>query len=208
MKTSVIFDFDGTLADTREALLKAYPLIANKHNLKLLSEAELYGLRKLPIKKRLDLLNIPLSKIPVIIHDTRVMVGSFIETCKPYEGIPDLLLSLVANKYKLNIISSNSEDNIRRFLMKHQLTYFDHIIAVNGLFGKHKSIKSMLRKTNTSKSAALYVGDEIRDIDSCKKAGVDIAAVAWGYDSVDMLLQQKPEYLAYEPQDILTILLS
>jgi len=208
MKSSIIFDFDGTLADTREALLKAYPLIAKKHGLKILSEADLYSLRKLPIKKRLELLNIPLSKIPIIIHDTRVMVGSFIETCKPYEGIPDLLLSLVENKYKLSIISSNSEDNIRRFLMKHQLVYFDQVITVNGLFGKHKSIKSMLRKTNTIRSAALYVGDEIRDIESCKKAGIDVAAVAWGYDSVDMLLQQKPEYLAYEPQDILTILLS
>jgi len=49
------------------------------------------------------------------------------------------------------------------------------------------------------------VGDEIRDITAARKAGMDIASVAWGYNTVESLKSHKPDYLIYEPSQLIEI---
>jgi phosphoglycolate phosphatase len=51
----------------------------------------------------------------------------------------------------------------------------------------------------------LYVGDEVRDIVACKKAGVKIAWVDWGYDLKEAVADEKPDYLISNPLEIISI---
>jgi phosphoglycolate phosphatase len=49
----------------------------------------------------------------------------------------------------------------------------------------------------------LYIGDELRDFQACKKLDVPIIAVTWGYDSISLLSNASPDFLVREPRDII-----
>ena len=47
------------------------------------------------------------------------------------------------------------------------------------------------------------VGDEVRDVEAAQKAGVDVAAVTWGFQSSEALADLAPTYLIHHPMDLL-----
>jgi phosphoglycolate phosphatase len=51
----------------------------------------------------------------------------------------------------------------------------------------------------------IYVGDEQRDIAACKKCGVPIIWAGWGYDAIEIIKQEAPDYMIYTPKEILRI---
>ena len=54
----------------------------------------------------------------------------------------------------------------------------------------------------------IYVGDEQRDIIACKKVGVDVIWVGWGYDVIETIQEASPDYMVYTPNEILHIVQS
>ena len=63
-----------------------------------------------------------------------------------------------------------------------------------------------MEKHNLKPQEIIYVGDEVRDIQACKKIGVKIIAVSWGYNSKEILDREKPDYLVNKPIEIPKIL--
>ena len=51
----------------------------------------------------------------------------------------------------------------------------------------------------------LYIGDETRDIRASQKAGINVAAATWGFNSLDALRSQNPTYLLDHPSDLLKV---
>jgi phosphoglycolate phosphatase len=94
---------------------------------------------------------------------------------------------------------------VEAFLTKHDITVFDSLQSDTGLFGKDKAIKKFLRQNAITKERVMYVGDEIRDIQACQKAGVKIIAVTWGFNSREGLEMHHPDFLIDRPSDILRI---
>ena len=70
------------------------------------------------------------------------------------------------------------------------------------LFVKSRTIKRFLRKSGIPNENFVYVGDEVRDIEACRDAGVKIIAVTWGWDPHDAIKNNSPDFIANEPQDI------
>ena len=66
-------------------------------------------------------------------------------------------------------------------------------------------MKKIIKKERLELKEVLYVGDEIRDIHAAKNTGIHIASVAWGYNTVESLKKNKPEYLIYEPAELIDI---
>ncbi len=205
MVKAVIFDFDGTLADTREVLHNVYHKIAEKHGYKILSSEELETLKGLSVKERIRKLGMPLHKVPSLLKEGREMCGKYMDTCPAYPGIPELLSQLKEKGFFLGIVSSNSEKNIKTFLNAHGLDMVDNIATTSGLLGKHRIIARLLNNNGINKEEAVYVGDELRDINSCTKLPVRIIAVAWGYDGGSVLKEAEPDYLVNHPEEILGI---
>lgn len=46
-------------------------------------------------------------------------------------------------------------------------------------------IKRFLKSKKITEKDMLYVGDEQRDVAACKKAGVNVIWVSWGYDVIE-----------------------
>ena len=206
MLKAVLFDFDGTLADTGHIMFKAYEKLGDKYELPAVNHDEIDQIRALSIRDRFKKAGVPIFKMPAILRETKQVYADHINTAKPFPGSAELLKSIKDRGLLLSIISSNTEKNIISFLTAHKLDYFDHIRTTSSLFGKHRAIKGFLNELRLKPEEAIYIGDELRDIIACKKVPIRVVAVTWGYDHITLLKDAKPDFLAEKPDDILAVL--
>jgi phosphoglycolate phosphatase len=203
----IVFDFDGTLADSREVFVSVYNQIAAKYNYRQIERGGHDHLRTLPILDRCRYLKVPLYRIPFLAGEFMSLYKDVLGQIKLFEGCDELLSSLHAKDFQVAIISSNTERNISEFLTANHITSIDQIYCSTSLFGKDKLIRRFLKQNNLKPEQVLYVGDEVRDIEACKTTGVPVAWVDWGYDSRATALLSKPDYAVSSPGDILRIAL-
>ncbi len=207
MLKAVIFDFDGTLADTRQILYKVYDRLSEKHKLPPIPHDRLDHFRSMTIRERFKVFNVPLLKLPALLREGLPIYNEYIEAAEPYRGIEEMVHQLREAGLLMTIVSSNAIGNIKHFLEAHRLDIFDRVQATPGLFGKHHTIKRLLHDLKLEPAEAIYVGDEFRDIAACKKVPISIISVTWGYDHVNLLRQGEPDYLADRPEEIVSLLL-
>ena len=109
--------------------------------------------------------------------------------------------------FNLGILSSNSKINVCKFLENNNLdNIFDFIYSSRHLFGKDKTLLRLLKKRNIPKKNAVYVGDETRDIEAAKKAGISIVSVSWGFNSRKTLEALQPDQIAGSPGELIACL--
>jgi len=90
--------------------------------------------------------------------------------------------------YVLTILSTNDEDSIVSFLAKNGIRdHFKVIYHGSSVFGKTKLINKFIRNNSISKENVWYIGDETRDIDAAKQAGIKIISVSWGWNTAELL---------------------
>ncbi|GBF34835.1 phosphoglycolate phosphatase [Desulfocucumis palustris] len=202
----IIFDFDGTIADSKDSAVKLLNELAEKHKYQKINKEKLEYLRTLSFVDRCKAINLPLYKIPMLKLELTKDYRKIINNFGLIEGIGNIIVQLKEADYGISIISSNSVDNINLFLNNHNIKMFDNIFSSNNLFGKDKTLSNFLNKYALKKNEVIYIGDEYRDVVACKKTGIKIIAVAWGYDSRELLLKAVPDFFAQKPLDIIGII--
>ncbi len=202
-KKTIIFDFDGTIADTLSQIFEIINQLAEKNGFKRLTRDEFEAVRSLPPLDIIKKFKIPVLKIPYLVLEGQKMMRAKISESPLFPGVKEVLTELKNRGYRLGILSSNSKENIEMFLKKHNLMFFDFIHSEQNLFGKDKSLKNILKSNNLNKNEVIYVGDEVRDIVACEKVGVDMIAVTWGLNSSQILERYHPQYLISTPSEIL-----
>lgn len=206
MIKAIIFDFDGTIADTLHLNIPIVNKLSKKYNYKQVKSSEVKWLRDKKPKEILKHLNVSLLKVPRLVIDVRRILNTKIAKAKPSADLRVVLLHLKRLGIKTGILTSNSKENAVKFLRKNHLDLFDFVHSGIGVFGKHVEIKRLIKKSNLEKYEAIYVGDEVRDVEACKKAGVKVIAVCWGYNSKKALKKEKPDFIIDKPEEILRIL--
>ncbi|WP_134702661.1 HAD hydrolase-like protein [Ammoniphilus sp. YIM 78166] len=205
MTKHIVFDFDGTIADSSHFLIDLLNQVGKKHGYPPVSTAMIAELRDMTMKQRLNHLGIPLYKLPFIALDVKKGLGQSIHQMKPFPDILRVLQELRDQGYTLAVLSSNSKENIQSFLNLHGLTLFHDVQTTRGIFGKAKVLERYLKKHGLRPRDVLYVGDEHRDIVACQEAKVPVVAVTWGYDSIELLEKATPNHLAHTPNDLLAL---
>ncbi|UMZ74281.1 HAD-IA family hydrolase [Natranaerofaba carboxydovora] len=203
MVKQIIFDFDGTLVDSTEVLMSVFNELADKYKFNKITNADIETLRRMSNLERSRYVNFPLYKVPFIVAEFNLLYSQKIKNVNFFEGIKDVLDELNSLGYKITIISSNSEKNIRDFLNNNNVTIIDEVISSNNLFGKDKVIKKYLKNHSLNKSDVIYVGDEQRDVVACKRTGIKVIWVEWGYDSKEVVLEKEPDYVVSTPEQLL-----
>lgn len=201
-KTSIVFDFDGTLADSITIGFRLANTIIEKLGVIQLTEEEFTELRNKPYYEIIKKYNIPLWQVPKLLLKLRNKMAENIDQVHPYEGIPELLRSLSENGYNLFILTSNDAKLVQTFLDNHAITVFQNIYSEKNIFGKARAITRFLKKEKLSKDEILYVGDEVRDIEACKKAGVEIVSVTYGFNGESILREHNPDYIVHTPSEL------
>ncbi|HAE60854.1 MAG TPA: phosphoglycolate phosphatase [Eubacteriaceae bacterium] len=201
----VIFDFDGTLADTEERALHIYNSLAEKYSYKSITRDELHKIKHLNIKEIIETVEIPLKKLPKIIKHGQKLLKNEMNSIKPFDDkLDEILLQLKKRVKYIGIITSNSNRNVKAFMKNQNIDSFDFIES-SPLMSKEIKINATARKYSIPKSDILYVGDESRDIAACKRAGVKCAAVTWGYNYPEALLKENPDYMIDDLSSLIEI---
>lgn len=202
----IIFDFDGTLADSTKVLLVAWNTLAEKYQYKKIMPEEINSLKKLSMTERSHFVNFPMYKLPVFVPHFYQYYRKSIKDVHLVDGMKDLLKEIEKKGYKIVIISSNDKEHIVEFLQTNNLINVSNILCSSRFSGKDKILNKYIKDSNLKKSEVIYVGDEHRDIIACKKVGIPIIWVGWGYDSIEVIQSEKPDYKVYAPAEILEII--
>jgi len=175
-----IFDFDGTLADSLPWFRASFQDMITRFDLAPVRDDEVEGLRGLTAREIMARLNVSKWQLPAIVSDMRKRKLAAASEISLFKGIPAMLTDLQRLGIKTAIVSSDSEASVRQVLgpAAAQITRFDCGAAV---FGKHWKFRRVARLLRAGPSETICIGDEIRDIEAAKAAGMDSGAVAWGY---------------------------
>lgn len=207
MITHVVFDFDGTLADSPHLVVDLYNDLAHRHGYRPLTAENLDALRGLSVRERCERLGVPLYRLPVLITQVAREYRTITGRVRLHAGIPDLLRHLRGEGYRVAIVSTNNEENIREVLRHHGLEGdVAAVVCSNRLFGKAGLLRRLMRREGLRPGGLVYVGDEHRDVEASREAGVEVIAVGWGIDTEARLRAAAPDQFARHPEDIRTYL--
>ena len=200
----IIFDFDGTIADTVEALVVIANRLAIEFGYPQITPEELALLRNLTSREIIKYSGISVFKIPFLVKKVKEELKRNIPELKPISGIEDALFTLKEKDYRLGIITSNSEENVKEFLrINHLDSTFEFIHSGVTIFGKTTIINNVLKQKQIKSSEAIYVGDETRDIEASQKANIKVIAVTWGFNNEEVLAKQNPNIVIRYPKELL-----
>jgi phosphoglycolate phosphatase len=200
-----LFDLDGTLAESLPSVLKIMDIVVKEYKFKIDKRAVVDLLKSRGVKEVFKKFRIPFYRVPGLIKKYREEYRKEIPFLKPVVGIKETLGELKDKGIKLGIITTNGRDNVIQFLKANQLDIFDYIYADIGIFNKSKAIKKIIKLNKLDPGDTFFVGDETRDIEAAKKAGVKSIAVSWGYQTGAALQKEEPDYIFNYPDELLSI---
>jgi len=203
-RQAVIFDFDGTIADSFEYV---YTFLKQEaRNTTQFTEVELDHMRKMSMHQLAVHLGVPFWRLPVTYFRGRRVMRAHMEQVRPFDGMIDTIRQLHQDGYMLLIASSNSGRNIRHLLRQQGvLSCFRAIQSSAGITGKSAMIRQFIIRYRLQRRATWYVGDEIGDILSADRAGVNALSVTWGFADPEQLRALGPTGVAESPEDIIRI---
>jgi len=202
MRTSlVIFDLDGTLIDSLSWFLSVLNDVAREHGFREIASDEIEPMRHEGPREILRRLKVPLWKLPGIARHMRALKREQIDAMALFPGAPAMLRRLHGAGLTLALVSSDSEDNARRQLGA-SAPLFAHFACGAAIFGKTAKFKSVMRRARTKAAETIAIGDELRDIEAARAAGIACGSVTWGYSAVDALVAMKPDLVFENIDDI------
>jgi HAD superfamily hydrolase (TIGR01549 family) len=201
----IIFDFDGTIANTMEHVKDIFNEIAVEFNFRKIEESEWKKTKEIKTKDIFKKIGVSFFKLPKILKRVGEIVSKKIEKFRPIDGIKEALGWLNGEGYVLGILTSAEEKNVIAFLKNNHIDFFDFVYSSRDIFGKARKMEKLLKKENLKKERVVYVGDETRDIEAAKKTGVRSVAVTWGFNSKELLLRENPNFLVANPSELLDL---
>ncbi len=198
----LIWDFDGTLADTLQTGLEIYNQLAERHKLVPVTDPD--AVRGMSSQKFLKAHKISLFKLPRLVREFLALQKNYLTEIRVFPEIPQTLERLRRENLQLGVVSSNSEENIRTCLKANGVEdQFDFIVGFSRLFGKERALRRIVKRQRIAKQEVLYVGDEIRDIEAARRVGLDIASATWGFNTRESLAKQEPTFVFDNPTELL-----
>jgi phosphoglycolate phosphatase len=198
----IIFDFDGTLADTFPWFLTIADMVAEKFNLKPLDQNNLDKLRLLDARQLIKHQGISLWKLSKIARFVSQTLTRDIHKVNLFEGMENLINQLAQAGIRLVVVSSNSCENVKMVLGPQNASLFSGFECGVSMFGKHGKFKKIIKEFGLLSADVISIGDEIRDIQAAKKARIPFGAVAWGYTDIKALLDFSPDEVFFNIEEI------
>lgn len=203
----VIFDFDGTLADTLGEALEVVNGLAPRYGFTPVDHELAATLRGLEVREALKRVGLPARKVPSLLLEIRRAMRHRLARVRPVEGIPQALDALRHHGATLGILTSNAEENVREFLERSGLaSRFLFVTGSTSLFGKARRLRALLAdRSPDQRRQAIYVGDEARDIEAAQRVGIRSAAVLWGAHTRALLEKHDPDWILASPHELLRL---
>ena len=211
----VIFDFDGTVVDTGEGILKSLQYSFREMGREVPSADELKKFIGPPIHySYTTYYGVSEAEVGMYIKKYRERYrAKGIYECALYKGFPEVLDSLHKNGVKVAIASSKPESLIYDVADFLGITEkFDAIVGVRLDDSNHSSktgliLEAMKKSGAVDRNRALMVGDRCYDIDGAAGAGVKSCGVLWGYGSREEFEEHNADYIVSDTDELLKLVL-
>lgn len=213
MKTTVIFDLDGTLLNTIADLGNAcnHALQQNNlipHPLSAYNQMVGNGIRNLIRNAAPD--ETDTCRESILRDFLKYYDRHCTDLTLPYPGIPELLSSLRQLDITLAVCSNKYQKAVDKII-----NFYFPGIRFAAIYGEREgiprkpspeSVKKIMKELGVTEQETVMVGDSDVDIATAQNAGIDSIAVTWGFRSVPVLKESDPIWMVSNPSEILSII--
>lgn len=209
----VIFDFDGTVVDTGEGIIKSLQYSFEQMDRDVPDMSDLKKFIGPPIYySYTHFYGVSEEEVGEYIkkYRERYKVKGVYE-CVLYDGMKELLLELKSRGVRIGIASSKPEHLIYSVADYLGVTdLFDAIVGVKIDDSNHSTktglvLEAMRQLGADSKENVLMVGDRCFDIDGAAGAGVASCGALWGYGNKEEFLAHNATYIIEKPSQVLDL---
>lgn len=204
---AILFDLDGTLRDTREAIYSALEHAISSHAPTVPTREEMASTihHHTEIHRKFA----PNTDLDVFEKSYREKVDGLVTESVLYEGVKELVDGLHDQGYKLAVVSSATR--VEQYLHKAELHHYFDALVNGGDTTEHKPhpapVLLALERLGVQPEEAVMVGDLAVDIEAARQAGVTaLVGITHGFGSRESLLEAGASYIIdslAELQDIL-----
>jgi len=186
----VLFDFDGTIADTQEVIFAATNALAHEFGFEPIRPDEYPAIRAMSVRDRLakrlhiHLWNVP--KVRRLERRAREEYGKRADDLRVFEGVAEAIDRLREQGLRIAMLTSNDAWIVTRTVERAGMTFDFYETGSRGL-GKARALRKAMRKHAVQPADVVYVGDELRDVEACRSAGVRVIGVSWGLNEAGAL---------------------
>lgn len=202
-KSLLVFDFDGTLANTLEIAVDIVNDLSGEYRYAPIRREDMPDLRRKHISELMRMSGMNWLQLPGYVRKARNRFKARIREVQPVSGMREALEGLKAQGYRLGILTSNTQENVTAFLALHDMQWFDFVYAPDSIFGKARRLRRILREYKLPQEALVMIGDEVRDLEAANKSGVDGIGVTWGFNTRELLQAHKPLAIVDQPEELL-----
>ncbi|MDE6669532.1 MAG: HAD family hydrolase [Muribaculaceae bacterium] len=212
---TVIFDFDGTLADTRESIITTMA-----ETMRVLgrpdADAEMMtSMIGLPLKegiRRAARIEDEKALDDAVTLYRKIYKDTAPHTIKLYPGVKKTLATLAAEGYRLAVATSRGKESLKQML---ETMVIDQLFTVlkadEDVINKKPApdmVRDILSELNCSPADAMMVGDTSFDIEMGKSAGVRSCGVTYGNHNRFQLIEAGADYVIDSITEIIPLLTS
>ncbi|MFJ7935512.1 pyrophosphatase PpaX [Sporosarcina sp. NPDC096371] len=206
--TTLLFDFDGTLMDTNELIIRSYQHVLDKHYPGKYTQSDILPFLGPTLTDAFS--TVDPQRVDEFIEEYRAWNRErHDELVSEFEGVSETLLLLKEAGVKMAIVSTKRNDMIWRGIDLLQAKgIFDVVIGIDDVTNAKpdpEPIFLALERLGAAADEALMIGDNYHDIEGGKNAGVRTAGVAWSAKGEAFLQTFNPDYMLHHLSDLLPI---
>lgn len=217
MIKAVIFDFDGTLADTLDSIKHGINLTMEKFGYPFSTRDDVqahinHGARnliKLSIPTELQSSEAKVDEVYAVYNDMYKKV--YLEVEELYDGMNEAIDALHQNGIKMSVLSNKQDPMVVGLCEKHLSR-----AAFTEFRGQRAGAPTKPDPTvpleicalmDVKPSECALVGDSDVDMKTAKNSGFTAIGVAWGYRPPELLLENGADFIAESAEDLVKIIL-
>ena len=201
----LLWDFDGTLADTLSIALGIYNRMAAKRSFRPITDPD--AVRGMGMREFLKTHDVAARHVPFAFNTFLREIRRLAPEIRLNAGIADAVREAASRGVAQGVVSSNDTRTIQACLeANHIAEAFAYVSGTSRIFGKERRIRKAMSHCGVDPADVLYIGDEVRDIEAAQAAGLDIASVTWGLNSEERLRSEQPTFVVNHPLEIVDIL--
>lgn len=199
----IIFDFDGTLADTDKGIIGTFQATLDKMGIARVPEEKIKSVIGLPLKQNFTIgagLSDEDADRAVTIY-RELFMGIALQTVSLFPGVEETLKALSERGIPMAIASSRSGNSLKelaRVLGIDRYIPQDHIFGVESVARPKPApdlVYAVLARLGAKPEEALVIGDATYDLEMGRAAGAHTCGVTYGNQSAAQLMTACPDYL-------------
>ena len=210
MIRGIIFDFDGTLIDSYEAIAESLNHVRSTFALSPLPMEEIKGMVGHGLEQLIDRAVGPER----IEEGVRLFRQSYATLCERKTSIlpqvKETLDELDRRGYQMAIATNKPSYFARDILRALEMEYlFAEVLGPNDVQRPKpdpEMLEIIMMRVGLSPDEVVYIGDMLIDIEVARRAGVAVYAIPTGSASRESLLQGRPDRVLHRFTDLLTVL--